>query len=144
MTCPGGALPQAGTAPELAYESMEFREVVARRRMVRCYTGDPVDRAALERIVNAGRRAPSAGFSQGQAFVVVTDRADRAAIAELAYGRFARGDVDSPEGLEPLYMRGSQVQRAEKARTASAANPSFPRRRESIKPARESGATQRS
>ena len=42
-----------------------------------------------------------------------------AAIAELAYRRFTRGDVDSPEGLEPLYMRGSQVQRAEKARAAS-------------------------
>jgi len=63
---------------------MEFREVIARRRMVRNYTADPVDPAAVERIVDAGRRAPSAGFSQGQAFVVVTDRADRAAIAALA------------------------------------------------------------
>ena len=42
-----------------------------------------------------------------------------AAIAELGYRRLVQGDVDSPEGLEPLYMRGSQVQRAEKARTAS-------------------------
>ena len=42
-----------------------------------------------------------------------------AAIAELAYTRLTRGDVDSPEGLEPLYMRGSQVQRADKARAAS-------------------------
>ena len=42
-----------------------------------------------------------------------------AAIAELAYRRFTMGDVDSPEGLEPLYMRGSQVQRAQKARAAS-------------------------
>ncbi len=42
-----------------------------------------------------------------------------AAIAELAYTRLKRGDVDSPEGLEPLYMRGSQVQRAYKARAAS-------------------------
>ena len=41
-----------------------------------------------------------------------------AAIASLAYGRLTRGDVDSPEGLAPLYMRGSQVQRAETARTA--------------------------
>ena len=58
--------------------------MIARRRMVRNYTGSPVDPAALERIVDAGRRAPSAGFSQGQAFVVVTDRADRAEIAALA------------------------------------------------------------
>ena len=58
--------------------------MIARRRMVRNYTASPVDPAVLERIVDAGRRAPSAGFSQGQAFVVVTDRADRAAIAALA------------------------------------------------------------
>lgn len=52
--------------------------------MVRNYTGDPVDPASLIRIVEAGRRSPSAGFSQGQAFVVVTQEADRRAIAELA------------------------------------------------------------
>ena len=42
-----------------------------------------------------------------------------AAIAELAYKRLVAGDVDSPEGLAPLYMRGSQVRRAERARAAS-------------------------
>lgn len=63
---------------------MEFRDVLARRRMVRNYTGDSVDPAVLDRIVDAGRKAPSAGFSQGQSFVVVTGRADRAAIAALA------------------------------------------------------------
>ena len=42
-----------------------------------------------------------------------------AAIAELAYARLTKGDVDSPDGLEPLYMRGSQVQRAQQARAAS-------------------------
>lgn len=63
---------------------MDFQEVVAARRMVRNYTGEPVDPATLARIVQTGRRSPSAGFSQGQAFVVVTDEADRRAIAELA------------------------------------------------------------
>ena len=63
---------------------MEFRDVMARRRMVRNYTCEPVEPAALDRIVDAGRRAPSAGFSQGQAFVVVTGRDDREAIAALA------------------------------------------------------------
>ena len=63
---------------------MEFGEVIARRRMVRNYTGMPVDRAMLARIVESGRRSPSAGFSQGQAFVVVTDETDRRAIADLA------------------------------------------------------------
>lgn len=52
--------------------------------MVRNYTDDPVDRDTVERILDAGRKAPSAGFSQGHAFVVVTDGADRQRIAELA------------------------------------------------------------
>jgi len=79
---------------------MEFREVIARRRMVRNYTGSPVDPAAVDRIVDAGRRAPSAGFSQGQAFVVVTDRADRAEIAALA------GEADYVEaGFDPWISR---------------------------------------
>ena len=62
---------------------MEFRETVRKRRMVRNYLPDPVDPAALERIVEAGRRAPSAGFTQGQSFVVVTDAERRRKIAEL-------------------------------------------------------------
>lgn len=63
---------------------MEFQDVVARRRMIRSYSDRPVPRAAIERIVETARRAPSAGFSQGQFFVVVTDAATRRAIADLA------------------------------------------------------------
>lgn len=61
---------------------MEFRDVVRRRRMVRNYTDDPVCEEAVQRIVEAAVRAPSAGFSQGQRFVVVTDAVGRAAVAE--------------------------------------------------------------
>lgn len=63
---------------------MEFRDVLARRRMVRNYTDEPIDPAALERIADAATRAPSAGYSQGQAVVVVTDGGLRAGIAEAA------------------------------------------------------------
>ena len=66
------------------YVGMEFQDVLGRRRMVRNYTDEPVDAEALERIVSAGVRAPSAGFSQGQSFVVVTEPDRRAAIADLA------------------------------------------------------------
>ncbi len=52
--------------------------------MVRNYTDEPVDREAVERIVAAGRRAPSGGFSQGVRFVVVTAAETRRRIAELA------------------------------------------------------------
>jgi len=63
---------------------MDFADVLRNRRMVRNYAPDPVPPAALERIVDAGLRAPSAGNSQGVGFVIVTDDATRAAIAHLA------------------------------------------------------------
>lgn len=63
---------------------MEFKETVRRRRMVRNYTDEPVDEGALLRIAEAGRKAPSAGFTQGQSFVIVTDAGVRQEIARLA------------------------------------------------------------
>ena len=57
--------------------------------MVRAYEPTPIPRETLERIVGTVRRAPSAGFSQGQRLVVVTDperrRALAAAVAEEQY-----------------------------------------------------------
>jgi nitroreductase len=64
---------------------VEFRDALTRRRMVRNYTDDPVDNDALGRIVDAGVRSPSAGFSQGQRFVVVTNKAQRVAVAQAAH-----------------------------------------------------------
>jgi nitroreductase len=62
---------------------VEFSEILARRRMVRAYNPDPVPREAIERIVATVRRAPSAGFSQGQRLLVVTEQATRDAIGDV-------------------------------------------------------------
>ena len=62
--------------------AMEFGDVV-RRRMVRNYTSEPVDRAVLERVAPSMLRIPSAGFTQ-VSVVVVTNAERRAAIADLA------------------------------------------------------------
>jgi nitroreductase len=51
---------------------MEFQEVVRRRHMVRTFTGEPVPRGVLDRLLANAVRGPSAGFSQGQAFLVLT------------------------------------------------------------------------
>jgi nitroreductase len=57
---------------------VEFREVVRRRRMVRNYDPDrPVPPEIRERLLEHARRAPSAGFSQGWAFLVLDEPADR-------------------------------------------------------------------
>lgn len=63
---------------------MEFSEAIRRRRMVRNYRPLAVSPEAVERIVTAGLSAPSAGHSQGQSLVVVTDARTRTQIARLA------------------------------------------------------------
>lgn len=63
---------------------MEFEHAVRARKMVRRYTSEPVSPAQLERIMDLARRGPSAGFSQGTSFVVVTDNSLRRQIAEIA------------------------------------------------------------
>lgn len=62
---------------------MEFTDVVRRRRMVRNFTDESVERDVIERILDAGSRGPSAGNSQGQDFVVVTDADTRSHISGL-------------------------------------------------------------
>jgi nitroreductase len=57
---------------------MEFRDVVRRRRMVRDYDPDrPVPPEVRERLLEHAIRAPSAGFSQGWAFLVLESAEDR-------------------------------------------------------------------
>ena len=58
---------------------MEFDEVIRRRRMVRGYDPErPVPPSLVDKIVQHGLRAPSAGFSQGWSFLVLTAADDRA------------------------------------------------------------------
>jgi nitroreductase len=60
---------------------METWEAIRARRNVRQYTDQPIPRADLERVLEAGRRAPSASNWQPWNFVVVTGRED---LVELA------------------------------------------------------------
>ncbi|MCA9973947.1 MAG: nitroreductase family protein [Anaerolineales bacterium] len=64
---------------------MEFEALVKKRRMVRNFAPQPVDPAALDRVLDAARRGPSAGYTQGQDFVVVTDPETRLAVARLCH-----------------------------------------------------------
>jgi nitroreductase len=58
---------------------MDFDEVLRRRRMVRSYDPDrPVPAELVDKIVTHALRAPSAGFSQGWGFLVLSEPADRA------------------------------------------------------------------
>jgi nitroreductase len=56
--------------------TMEFQDVVRRRRMIRNYDDRPVDPAVVDRALDNATRAPSAGFSQGWAFLRLDQPAD--------------------------------------------------------------------
>ena len=60
--------------------AMEFQDVVRRRRMVRRYDPDrPVPPELLDLVLRTAIRAPSAGFSQGWDFVVLSTPQERQA-----------------------------------------------------------------
>lgn len=50
---------------------MELTEAVRRRRMVRNFSGRPLDPGVLDRLLEGALRAPSAGNTQGREFVVL-------------------------------------------------------------------------
>ncbi|SDS30565.1 nitroreductase family protein [Microlunatus soli] len=57
---------------------MEFGEVARRRRMVRDYDPErPLPDGLLDRLVDLGLRAPTAGFTQGVSFLILATAADR-------------------------------------------------------------------
>ncbi len=74
---------------------MEFADVVMKRRAVRRFEEGGVNRDVIERIARLAQRAPSAGFSQGQRLVVVTEPARRREVARI-YGEDALDPVFGP------------------------------------------------
>src|SRR5262249_49131252 len=67
---------------------MEFTDVVRKQRIVRHFTAEPVAPEVIERMLALTRHAPSAGFTQGQSFIVITQPETRQAIARLCGEEF--------------------------------------------------------
>ena len=82
---------------------MEFSEVVRKRRMVRHFSDEPVAPEVVARMLDLARHAPSAGFTQGQSFVVVTDPANKREIARLC------GEESYVEGGFHAFISGAPV-----------------------------------
>ena len=74
---------------------MEFEDVVLRRRMVRDFSDQPVARPLLDQLMANATRGPSAGYSQGFAFVVLTDPGQRRMFWETTSGPEWRGESES-------------------------------------------------
>ena len=83
---------------------MEFDEVIRKRRMVREFTTEPLAPGVTERMLAAANRAPSAGFSQGYALLV----------------------LDEPAQLAPFWELALPSEEDEDDVSAAAARPSFP------------------
>lgn len=62
---------------------MEFNDILRKRRMVRNFMDADVDDDVIQRILTVAQRGPSAGFTQGQDFIVVRDESVKQAIAKL-------------------------------------------------------------
>lgn len=60
---------------------------IEKRRSVRSYTDQPIEAAALERILEAGRRAPSAKNRQAWRFIAITDKDKRLHIQKASFGQ---------------------------------------------------------
>src|SRR5437764_12716898 len=96
---------------------MEFREVVRRRRMVRSFLEKPLPAGALDRILDNAVRAPSAGFSQGWAFVVLEGAEDTerfwsiASDAEWRAGPRGQGLVRAPAVVVALAHKQAYLDR---------------------------------
>ncbi|MCX6399069.1 MAG: nitroreductase family protein [Propionibacteriales bacterium] len=98
---------------------MDFTEVVRRRRMTRAYTPDPVDPAVIERALDHATRAPSAGFSQGWAFIVLDTpdtvrgfwEAQAPTAVEGTPDRWLAGMMSAPVVIVPCSRRDAYLDR---------------------------------
>ena len=90
---------------------MEFQEVVRRRRMVRTFTGEPVSAESLDRILGNAVRGPSAGFSQGQSFLVLTDPGDREKFWAIAGAAIAESAQTAPLVIVPMSCKRVYLER---------------------------------
>ena len=61
---------------------MELFDAIKSRRSIRQYKPDPVDNKAVEKILDAGRWAPSWGNSQCWRFIVVRNPEIKAEVAD--------------------------------------------------------------
>jgi nitroreductase len=75
---------------------LELRDAVRRRRMVRSFTDAPVAPEVVDGLIDLARRAPSAGNSQGVAFVVLEGAEQTGRYWDVALPPERRGDFGFP------------------------------------------------
>ena len=91
------------SAGGFVWGAQQVPHLVHKRRMVRRFTDEPVPQETIQRILDLARRNPSAGFTQGQDFVVVTRPETKQAIAQLC------GEEDYVEAGFHRFISGAPV-----------------------------------
>ena len=76
---------------------MNTLEAIITRRSTRRFSDKPVEREKLDKMIEAGRYAPSGGNSQTCHFIVVRNKDVLGKLAELAQSAFA--DMEITEGM---------------------------------------------
>ncbi len=81
--------------------------------MVRHYTDQPLPPGVVDRVLRNALRAPSAGFSQGWAFLVLTEAADRARFWPFVPTRVEKTPTmqDAPLVVVPLAHKQAYLDR---------------------------------
>ena len=74
---------------------MDTYEAITTRRSTRSYAPDAVEQEKLNKIIEAGRFAPSGGNNQTNHFLVVQDKAVLEKLATLAQEAFAKMEVSA-------------------------------------------------
>jgi nitroreductase len=80
---------------------MDFNEVIRKRRMVRAFTAEPLPPGTAERLLRAANRAPSAGFSQGYSFLVLTGK-EAAPIWDMFYASAGSGGATAADEVAEI------------------------------------------
>ncbi|MCB9373632.1 MAG: nitroreductase family protein [Microthrixaceae bacterium] len=111
---------------------MDFRAVVIGRRMCRSFTTEPIVREVLDRVLDAGRRAPAAGNSDGTHLVVLEGPHETARYWDVTLPPARRAGfrwphlLDAPVLVVPLADPSAYVDRysePDKAHTGLGAGP---------------------
>ena len=76
---------------------MNTLEAITTRRSTRKFSDKPVEQEKLDKVIEAGRYAPSGGNSQTCLFIVVRNKDVLGKLAELAQSAFA--DMEITEGM---------------------------------------------
>ena len=88
---------------------MNAQECILTRRSTRKFAAKPVESELIDRVVEAGRYAPSGGNNQYTHFFVITDKAVLDELADLAQVEFAKMEV-----TEGMYKSMANSVRASK------------------------------